>query len=247
MPPRRSPAEDLSHSITDLMTSIAVIFILLFLFFAQQQRQETEEKISETDQLRTELLGELQDEFGPLNIDVSEREGDPLTIEVTLPEEYRGSLTFRRNMSNLLPEGRRLVSSIMPRLLSIVCQPRFRPRIDSVVVEGHASSEGKERWNVELSAQRATAVLLYSLDVIDDGELRLCLQELASASGRGSWHPKLDEDQEEDRAASRRVVFRLRVKSFEQRDEIDTGSTGEDSAEPDGVREAARAGVIGGG
>ncbi|MGH0037116.1 MAG: OmpA/MotB family protein [Myxococcota bacterium] len=216
---RRQASEDFSHSITDLMTSIAVIFILLFLFFAQQQRQETEEKVNETEQLQQELLKELKNKFGPLKIDVSPRDGDPLTIEVTLPEKYRGSLTFRRNESMLLPKGRELIGEVMPLLLGIVCQPRFRPRIDSVVVEGHSSSEGKEHWNVELSARRATAVLLHSLSLVEESESRECLQDLASASGRGPWHPKLDENEEEDRAASRRVVFRLRVKSFEQRQE----------------------------
>ena len=91
--------------------------------------------------------------------------------------------------------------------------------MDSVVIEGHSSTEGKEWRNVALSAQRATAVLLYSLDMTPETGERRCLRDLATASGRGAWHPKLKESGNEDREASRRVVFRIRVKSLEQREE----------------------------
>ncbi len=216
MTSRRSPGEDFAHSITDLMTSIAVVFVLLFLFFAQQQKQETEEKVSETERIMNELLVALQEEFGPFDIDVSQREGDPLTLEVTLPERYRGSLTFLQNQHTLLDAGRDLLDKIVPKLLGIVCSERFADRMESIVVEGHASTEGQSDWNVELSAMRATAALLYSLKGTPAGTQRECFKQRAAASGRGPWHPKLVAG-EEDRVASRRVVFRIRAKSFEQR------------------------------
>lgn len=228
MAKRQRSSEDFSHSITDLMTSIAVVFVLLFLFFAQQQREQTEEKISETKRFVDSLLARLHREFGPLGIEVAPREGDPLTIEVTLPEEFQGSLTFELNDAHLLPEGERLVAEIIPRLLHIVCEDEFVGRIDSIVVEGHASTEGTERRNVELSAQRATEVLLFALHLGDVVERRSCFEGLAAASGRGHWHPKMKprtdgSGEDEDRRASRRVVFRLRVKSFEQREALPTG------------------------
>lgn len=216
MTARQSSREDFSHSITDLMTSIAVVFVLLFLFFAQQQKVETEEKVSETERLMDELLAALQEEFGAFDIDVSRREGDPLTLEVTLPEQYRGSLTFRQNEHSLLDTGKGLLDQIVPKLLGIVCSDHFASRMDSIVVEGHASTEGSEDRNVQLSAMRATETLLYSLDRTPEGTQRECFEQLAAASARGAWHPRLV-DGREDRDASRRVVFRIRAKSFEQR------------------------------
>ncbi len=213
---RTRPTEDFSHSITDLMTSIAVIFVLLFLFFAQQQKKATEERVSETERTMSELLAALQNEFGSLEIDVARREGDPLSLEVTLPERYRGSLTFLQDERKLLDTGKALLDQIVPRLLGTVCSQRFADHMDSIVVEGHSSSEGKEDWNVDLSAMRATDALLYSLHrTVDETQLR-CFENLAAASGRGAWHPKLV-DGKEDKAASRRVIFRIRMKSFEQR------------------------------
>ncbi len=200
------------------MTSIAVLFVLLFLFFAQQQKAKTEEKVNQTAVMMNELLLALKKEFGLLSINVGQREGDPLTLEVTLPEQYRGSLTFNQNGRELQAAGRDLLDQVVPRLLGIVCSDRFRDRMDSIVLEGHSSTEGTQRWNVELSAMRATEALLYSLDRASEGAQRECFSNLAAASGRGSWHPtKLAITGEEDREASRRVVFRIRAKSFEQR------------------------------
>ena len=101
---------------------------------------------------------------------MSRREGDPLTLEVTLPERYRGSLTFLQNEHALLNTGKDLLDQIVPKLLGIVCSERFVDRMDSIVVEGHASTEGKENWNVELSAMRATEALLYSLHMTPEGQ-----------------------------------------------------------------------------
>jgi len=215
MASRGGSGEDFSHAITDLMTSIAVIFVLLFLFFAQEQRNKAEE----TKDTVTELLEALENEFGKLEIDLARRKGDPLTLEVTLPEGYGNSLNFAQNDSTLLPPGREMLDLIVPKLLRILCSEAFRDRMDSVVIEGHSSREGKEWRNVELSAQRATAVLLYSLSTTQEVGERHCLQGLVTASGRGAWHPKISESGEEDPEASRRVVFRMRVKSLEQREE----------------------------
>lgn len=214
MASKRGSGEDFSHAITDLMTSIAVIFVLLFLFFAQEQRNKAEESKDTV----SELLQALEREFGRIEIGVTRRKGDPLTLEVTLPEGEGSSLNFAPNDSKLSVDGRNVVGLIVPKLLGVLCSDEFRNRMDSVVIEGHASTEGDEVRNVRLSGERATAVLLYSLEQAPGIEERLCLQSLVTASGRGAWHPKLKDSGEEDRTASRRVVFRMRVKSMEQRE-----------------------------
>jgi hypothetical protein len=47
--------------------------------------------------------------------------------------------------------------------------------------------------------------------------LRACFLTFLSASGRGSSEPMLDADGKEDKMRSRRVVFKIRVRSLEQR------------------------------
>jgi hypothetical protein len=50
--------------------------------------------------------------------------------------------------------------------------------------------------------------------------LRACFLNFLSASGRGSAEPILDQEGREDMASSRRVVFKIRVRSLEQRQEM---------------------------
>jgi outer membrane protein OmpA-like peptidoglycan-associated protein len=213
MASRRGSGEDFSHSITDLMTSIAVVFVLLFLFFADAQREKSEETRVTVD----ELFKELQDEFGKLNMDLSSRSGDPLTLEVELPEVKGESLNFMQGSAELLPHAKELLDRVIPKLVGILCSNKFQDRIDSVVIEGHSSTEGKERRNVELSALRATSVLLYALDATEDERERRCFEAFVAASGRGAWHPKRKDGVAEEEL-DRRVVFRIRVKSLEQRE-----------------------------
>ena len=47
--------------------------------------------------------------------------------------------------------------------------------------------------------------------------LRACFLTFLSASGRGSSEPMLDANGQEDKVRSRRVVFKIRVRSLEQR------------------------------
>jgi len=47
--------------------------------------------------------------------------------------------------------------------------------------------------------------------------LRACFLTFLSASGRGSSEPMLDADGKKDKVRSRRVVFKIRVRSLEQR------------------------------
>jgi hypothetical protein len=67
------------------------------------------------------------------------------------------------------------------------------------------------------------SVVQNSLDVLDSdasgnsSENKKCFIDFVSATGRGSAEPYYDKENKEDRSLSRRVVFKIRVKSLEQR------------------------------
>ncbi len=90
------------------------------------------------------------------------------------------------------------------------------------MVEGHTSSEGDEKANLRLSQARSISVVQESLDVLDNGSEsnslanHKCFLDFVSATGRGSAEP-IEVVGKEDRSLSRRVVFKIRVKSLEQR------------------------------
>jgi flagellar motor protein MotB len=58
------------------------------------------------------------------------------------------------------------------------------------------------------------------LKILGQGEPgdKACFLDFLSANGRGSKEPIRDADGNEDRDRSRRVVFKIRVRSLEQRE-----------------------------
>lgn len=244
----------LSNSFTDLMTSLAVIFILLLVALVNNKQQELsanqadldaaqaavraaeetvkrlqrelEEAVKRTTNLREQLLAALRGELATLSsrgVEVKEDERDPLGLLVVVPE---GLLEFRVDQWDIPAKGEEFLRDFVPRLASIACA--YQKDIASIVVEGHADSSGTDEHNLKLSQDRSIEVVRESLRVLKIGEgqgtagtpsndAQSCFLDLLSASGRGRRDPFLVNGIE-DRPRSRRVVFKIRVRSFEQRE-----------------------------
>jgi outer membrane protein OmpA-like peptidoglycan-associated protein len=220
-------ADGLGHALTDLMTSIAVIFILLFVAFLRNEQVEIADQKNETVDNRAQILQALTDEFGE-NF-VKAVEGDPLTLQIVLDDKM---LKFAYNRARVRSEGEEFLSTFIPQLAVIVCSEGREPLIDSIIIEGHTDSNGSHDHNTELSAERATAVLVKSRRILEDSgmpstnELQGCFLRLSQATGRGKQEPVFN-DGVEDKDASRRVVVKVRVKSMEQREDAErAASTG---------------------
>jgi chemotaxis protein MotB len=239
-------AGGLSSSFTDLMTSLAVIFILLLVALVNnkqqelsvkqedldareqtiaQLRQQLEEALKKTTNLRQELLAALRGELSSLSargVLVTEDERDPLALLVVVPE---GLLEFGVDQHTIPSKGQEFLQDFTPRLAAIACA--HRNDLASIVVEGHADSSGTDEHNLKLSQDRSIEVvrtslhILQSMPAVADGDAdgQSCFLDLLSASGRGRRDPFLVNGVE-DRPRSRRVVFKIRVRSFEQREVI---------------------------
>jgi chemotaxis protein MotB len=202
----------LSNSFVDLMTSLAVIFILLLcssLNNAQEDRQRT----------RNSVLAEVRSalkEFVSGGIEVKTDPLDPLGLLVLVPEDL---LAFKVDRADISPAGEAFLRAFIPKLSAVVCSPRFSKEVNSIVVEGHTDSSGMARHNWDLSQKRSMSVVRYSLDVLDDSNMReekTTFLQLLSASGRGSAELVKDASGEENPRMSRRVIFKLRFRSIEQ-------------------------------
>ncbi len=203
----------LSNSFTDLMTSLAVIFILLFcasLNNAQQEGPTT----------RNSVLAEMQKalkDFVSGGIEVKSDPKDPLGLLILVPEDL---LAFKFDHADISPSGESFLKAFIPKLSRIVCLPQFSNEIHSIVVEGHTDSSGTARHNWDLSQKRSMSVVRTSLNILDQngvkGEKAAFLQFL-SASGRGSADLIMGPSGEENSSSSRRVVFKLRFRSIEQK------------------------------
>jgi outer membrane protein OmpA-like peptidoglycan-associated protein len=198
-------SSSLASSLTDLMTSLAVIFVLL-LVASLNNISGGRDTVAD---LRNLLLALLK-EFQPNGVDVKVDEKDPLVLLVIVPEDL---FRFEFNKADIPQAGNRFLEKFAPKLVEGVCDRKLRDDIASVVVEGHADYRGSDEANLNISQQRASAVVIKTLDILRLGgheDLSACFKDLVSASGRGAADPLPDPDR------SRRVIFKIRARSAEQ-------------------------------
>jgi chemotaxis protein MotB len=211
--------EGFAYSMVDLMTSLVVIFILLLVVFLRQTSEQAIAESRQTETAREQVMRRLQEELGALDpkIQVKPDERDPLTLLVIVPE---GLLGFQKNRYEIPPAGMDFLGSFAPTLAGVLCAPELSGKVDSLIIEGHTDSvTGTEEINIPLSTQRATAVMLQFRVLLKQAiaDLEPCFLSLASASGRGPREPIWDSQGKEDPEKSRRVEFKVRVRSIEQR------------------------------
>lgn len=148
-------------------------------------------------------------------------------------------LTFLAIFAGLLQvnidEESSRIDVFIPLLSSFVCEEQAQ-NIQAIVIEGHTdptAPPGKDpdEYNIPLSQDRARSVMQYSLDLPLLSDLtRNCFLDLTSVNGRGRRElpPELIGKSEltvQDYEAMRRVVFKIRIKSTEQRQGVARSQT----------------------
>jgi len=212
----------LQSSLTDLMTSLAVIFILMFCATWNDAREQGKGVRS---QILMDLEKELERYIKQDGVEVKADPKDPLSLVILVPE---GLLDFAVNQDQIPPNGLVFLRSFIPSLSKAVL--KFDENINSIIVEGHTDSTGPDSVNLPLSQRRSMAVVTKSLEALEDTpDSRSKFLNLLSATGRGSVEPYLV-DNEVDMSRSRRVVFKIRIRSFEQMgkefvEHVKTGTT----------------------
>ncbi len=223
-------SSSLASSLTDLMTSLMVIFILLLvatLNNAQQEGETTRNAILK--KLQERLSGEVN-EYREQGFEIKNDPKDPLGLIVIVPD---GLLNFAINRADIPAAGVEFLQKIVPKMAVALCSEEFRREIESIVIEGHTDSTGSDERNLQLSQERSLGVVQKSLRVLDgtatgDGQSnRGCFLELLSATGRGSVEPIRDQAGLEDFNRSRRVIFKIRVRSLERRIVTEVTGNGE--------------------
>ncbi len=202
----------MTHGMTDLMTSLAMVFILLFAAFITQTSSEAQ---SELQEYKENVHVALQDHFRRLDLSLEADPRDPLTLMIVIPEDV---LTFEFGQSRLSVQANRFLEEAMPFYVSAVCGP-LRDTIDSLAIQGHTDDRGSDVYNLQLSQARSLAVMVKGLEVIQTHTPAAyqCFHEMTSASGRGRQELIYDAQNRVDRKKSRRVIFTIRLRSTEQR------------------------------
>jgi len=210
---KAASSSGISNSFTDLMTSLAVIFILLLCASLNNAQQEGE---TTRDSVLVEVQKELKN-FVSGGIEVKSDPKDPLGLLVLVPEDL---LAFPLDRADISAEGADFLKAFVPKLAKTVCSTKFAQEINSIVVEGHTDSSGTAQHNWDLSQKRSMSVVRTSLSVLGAHDMdaeRSAFLNLLSASGRGSAELVSGPNGVENAAMSRRVVFKIRVRSFEQK------------------------------
>lgn len=203
----------IANSFTDLMTSLAIIFILLLcasMNNAFEAGKSTRSKIFEQLQKELKIYGEK-------GVVVKEDANDPLMLLILVPSGY---LDFDSGSYKIQTQGNNFLNAFIPRLTDTIYSKDFRNEISSVVVEGHTDSDGSDTDNLYLSQKRSMAVIVKCLDILqldtqDQNKTKYFLDKL-SANGRGERELVIINGKE-DKDQSRRVIFKIRVRSFEEK------------------------------
>lgn len=194
-------------SISDLMTSLLFIFILILAYtiFTFTQKQEAFE---ENFNARAELLKTLQKELKEKNIDV---DIDPENGNMRI----RADTFFDIGSAELSSNGFAKLTEIAKQISEKLLVEKYKKAIDTIFIEGHtdnkplAQNGAGRRWtNMELSSQRAINSFLAmdkeaNISALKNGNGRF----LFSYSGYADTRPVDSADTDEARGKNRRIEF----------------------------------------
>ena len=210
-PPEAAKQHDFWASYSDLLAGMLLVFTLLLivamLHYAEFNRkkieaQETRLKMFKLLQMR--LIEDLESAF----------ENETVTIDPKTGVLQIGSgILFGEGESQLRPEGKARLKGIFNAYIQVILNEEFKDFIKQIEIEGHTNTNGTYLYNLELSQQRALAVMKVFLEHAGNNQGRL--QEIVFAGGRSYSHLVLDESGNEDKVRSRRIEIKFRLKEDE--------------------------------
>ena len=173
--------------------------------------------------IRTEIVAELGRALSNKHLDATIDEDGNITL--------RAAVFFKSCSYDILDEGKAMLSDFLPVYLDVLLNPRYAGYLGEIIVEGHTDSDGDYIKNLRLSQNRALAVAIYCLDIVDPAR-REQLQSILTAQGRSFSELKYYTDADgnpvtdsagnpvEDKASSRRVEFKFTLRDAEMIDEM---------------------------
>ena len=159
----------------------------------------SEEELSRLLAERQAILEELQKAFEQAEIHV---EIDPNGGKVTMDS----SILFDVDEATISEEGKDYLNRFLEVYGAVVMDEKYADTISEIQVEGHTDTDGSYDHNLELSEKRADYVMKYCLEVCPKLEGKI------SAKGCSYDNPIYDAEGNVDKAASRRVVFKFKLR-----------------------------------
>ena len=211
---RKSNQEETSYwlSFSDLMASVLIIFILLFVYNLiayEESMNETEKMIQELTSTRMKIITMLQEEFDKEDIDIII---DPKTGAIQLNE----SILFDSGKSQLKDEGKLFAEKFIPIYVKILLgNDEIKSQISQIIIEGHTDDVGGYLYNLKLSQERSLSVAQFLLNPEFDYMYKDEMEKYLTINGRSYSEPILNNDESINKDASRRVEIKFRLKEEE--------------------------------
>jgi len=204
----------LTSSLTDMMTSLMVIFVLLLVNYLGGRQEEIAIARSKTDEMQEQLTQKLKEAF----VDgVEVRKIDNYNLVVIIPED---KLQFETGKNQLNDPSINFLSRFVPALLGTYLS--FENDVSLINVEGHTDKKlrrdaANEYYNWDLSQERASAVMKYIFNLRKGTNETERFKGIALFGGRGPIECQYSEEAEEAlRKTCRTVKFKIRMKSSEE-------------------------------
>lgn len=197
------------------MAALLLIFILLLSATLLRLQGEFEAKslIAENYQdLQQALYQELLAEFSE-ELDTWGASLDSATLSVRFNEP---EVLFEVNQAEIRPRFQNILADFFPRYIGVMFDAKYQNQIEEIRIEGHTDSDGDYIYNMRLSQDRTRSVLNYALAQLPSEEQRQWCVQYVTANGLSNSKPILDAQGREDKAASRRVEFRVKTNAEAQ-------------------------------
>lgn len=172
--------------------------------------EEQLDKLSSMVGVKAEIIQALSEEFASSHMTV---QVDEQTGAIVLPD----GILFDVNKASISKDGQAFLKSFVPKYVSVLLSDKFEGYISEIIIEGHTDTDGAYMYNLDLSQKRAFAVSEYCLDEkkgsLNNKQIET-LRKIVTANGRSYSDPIMKKGKV-DKDASRRVVFKFRLKDEE--------------------------------
>lgn len=231
---RARPQEDHWVPLSDLMTGLMMIFLLVAIVFMLQVKRNEEKIVEAQNKVReiatryTDLRGQLHQELSAEFRDDLPRWRASIKPDLTIRFE-EPTVQFDTGNATVKEGFKTILNSFFPRYVRILRSPKYANAIEEVRIEGHTSALWKNLApeqayyeNMRLSQDRARSVLVhvFAIPTIRDDEVLRWILARVTANGLSSARRLLLPDGTEDLIGSQRVEFKVRTSAEDQLSKI---------------------------
>jgi len=173
------------------------------------QIQSQKAKIKSLTGIKLKVIAELKASLGD-KINIDKRNGSL---------RLASNILFDKGSAKLKEAAKaQLAKNFVNYTSTLIENKKIAPHIDKIIIEGHSDSDGSYLYNLNLSQQRAFAVMNYLLTL--DYIKRHNIKSKLVASGR-SYLDVIKVNGKEDKDASRRIEVKFRLKNEDAMYEIE--------------------------